>query len=55
MPANAVCNGADGAVAEGGDEDDEDEDDEDEDCVDPGAGAGEGCGGEETDTVGATS
>lgn len=48
MPANAVCDGADGAVAEGGDEDDEDED-----CVDPGAGAG--CGEEETDTVGATS
>lgn len=48
MPANAVCDGADGAVAEGGDEEDEDED-----CVDPGAGAG--CGEEETDTVGATS
>lgn len=50
MPANVVCDGADGAVAEGGDEEDEDED-----CVVPGAGAGEGCGGEETDTVGATS
>ena len=52
MPGNAAGDGADGAVAEGGDDDD---DDDDEDCVVPGAGAGEGCGGEETDTVGATS
>lgn len=49
MPGNAVCDGADGGVAEGGDEDDDD------DCVVPGAGAEEGCGGDETDTVGATS
>jgi hypothetical protein len=49
VPGNVVGDGADGAVAEGGDEDD------DEDCVVPGAGAGEGGGGEETDTVGATS
>jgi hypothetical protein len=54
VPGNAAGDGADGAVAEGGDDDDEDDED-DEDCVVPGAGAEDGCGGEETDTVGATS
>jgi hypothetical protein len=57
VPGTAAGDGADGARAGGVDEDEEDEDEdegEDEDCVVPGDGAGED-GGEETETVGATS